>query len=54
MFFRGWLLNEVKTIIMVTHDMGLKSRFTRCLTFVDGELQPETQADAKPKRSRKK
>ncbi len=43
-----------KTIIMVTHDMGLKSRFTRCLTLVDGELQPETQADAKPKRSRKK
>lgn len=43
-----------KTIIMVTHDMGLKSRFTRCLTLVDGELQPETQADTKPKRSRKK
>lgn len=43
-----------KTIIMVTHDMGLKSRFTRCLTLVDGELLPETQADAKPKRSRKK
>ena len=43
-----------KTIIMVTHDMGLKSRFTRCLTLADGELLPETQADAKPKRSRKK
>ncbi|MBN8581020.1 MAG: ABC transporter ATP-binding protein [Anaerolineae bacterium] len=43
-----------KTIIMVTHDMGLKSRFTRCLTLVDGDLQPEAQADAKPKRSRKK
>lgn len=43
-----------KTIIMVTHDMGLKSRFTRSLTLVDGELQPETQTDVKPKRSRKK
>lgn len=28
-----------KTIVMVTHDMGLKNRFTRCLTLVDGELQ---------------
>lgn len=43
-----------KTIVMVTHDMGLKNRFTRCLTLVDGELQPETGADSKPKRSRRK
>ncbi|MBI2332803.1 MAG: ABC transporter ATP-binding protein [Chloroflexi bacterium] len=42
-----------KTIIMVTHDMSLKSRFTRCLTLVDGELQDEVKVDAKPKRSRK-
>lgn len=42
-----------KTIIMVTHDVSLKSRFTRCLTLVDGELQDEVPADAKPKRSRK-
>jgi len=42
-----------KTIVMVTHDMGLKSRFSRCLTLVDGELQDEVPADAKPKRSRK-
>lgn len=43
-----------KTIIMVTHDMGLKSRFTRCLTLVDGELQDEIKPDVKPKRSRRK
>ena len=42
-----------KTIVMVTHDMGLKSRFSRCLTLVDGELQNEIKADAKSKRSRK-
>ena len=42
-----------KTIIMVTHDMGLKGRFTRCLTLVDGELQAEAPAEAKPKGRRK-
>ncbi|MFN8399086.1 MAG: hypothetical protein U0X74_03655 [Anaerolineales bacterium] len=42
-----------KTIVMVTHDMGLKNRFSRCLTLVDGELQNEIKVDAKPKRSRK-
>ena len=42
-----------KTIVMVTHDMSLKSRFTRCLTLVDGELKGEVKVDAKPKRSHK-
>lgn len=42
-----------KTIVMVTHDMSLKSRFTRCLTLVDGELQGEDKMDAKPKGRRK-
>jgi len=42
-----------KTIIMVTHDMGLKSRFSRCLTLTDGELEDEVQADVKPKAKRK-
>jgi putative ABC transport system ATP-binding protein len=43
-----------KTIIMVTHDVSLKSRFTRCLTLVDGELLDEVKVvDVKPKRSRK-
>lgn len=43
-----------KTIIMVTHDMSLKSRFSRCLTLVDGELFNEVKDEAKPKRNRKK
>ena len=43
-----------KTIIMVTHDMSLKSRFTRSLTLVDGELAVKNEADDKPKRSRTK
>lgn len=42
-----------KTIIMVTHDMGLKSRFTRCLTLADGELQDEITPSAKAKGRRK-
>jgi putative ABC transport system ATP-binding protein len=42
-----------KTIVMVTHDMSLKSRFSRCLTLVDGELEHEIKVDAKPKRNRK-
>ena len=42
-----------KTIVMVTHDMSLKNRFTRCLTLVDGELKGEVKVDAKPKRSHK-
>jgi len=33
------LVNEQgKTIVMVTHDMGLVSRFSRALTIADGEL----------------
>lgn len=42
-----------KTIVMVTHDMGLKSRFTRCLTLVDGDLQDEIMPPAKTKGRRK-
>ena len=43
-----------KTIIMVTHDVSLKSRFTRCLTLVDGDLQNEDKAGMTPKGKRKK
>ncbi|HMZ06827.1 MAG TPA: ABC transporter ATP-binding protein [Anaerolineales bacterium] len=42
-----------KTIVMVTHDMGLKSRFTRHLTLMDGELQDEVTPPAKTKGRRK-
>jgi len=43
-----------KTIIMVTHDASLKSRFSRCLTLTDGELQDEeVKVNIKPKGKRK-
>lgn len=42
-----------KTIIMVTHDMGLTSRFTRALTLVDGELVTKAESNVNSKRSRK-
>lgn len=42
-----------KTIIMVTHDMSLKNRFSRYLSLVDGELLDSEKPDASPKRSRK-
>lgn len=43
-----------KTIIMVTHDMTLRTRFSRCLTIVDGELSHEPRADIKSEGRRKK
>jgi putative ABC transport system ATP-binding protein len=36
--FEHLVQDQGKTIIMVTHDMGLASRFTRSLTIADGEL----------------
>jgi len=36
------LVERGKTIIMVTHDMGLQPRFSRHLLIVDGEIIPET------------
>ena len=44
-----------KTLLMVTHDMGLASRFTRSLTITDGELvagEPELQLDKTVRRRR--
>jgi putative ABC transport system ATP-binding protein len=35
------LVERGKTIIMVTHDMGLKSRFSRHLLIADGEIVDE-------------
>ncbi|MBL8063612.1 MAG: ABC transporter ATP-binding protein [Anaerolineales bacterium] len=52
--FSHLVADRGKTIVMVTHDMGLKSRFTRYLTITDGELEPPSVEDSKPKRSRKK
>ncbi len=41
--FEHLVVNEGKTIIMVTHDMGLTSRFSRSLTITDGELTADTE-----------
>ena len=35
------LVERGKTIIMVTHDMGLQPRFSRHLLITDGEIVPE-------------
>ncbi|MCQ3938870.1 MAG: ABC transporter ATP-binding protein [Chloroflexi bacterium] len=43
-----------KTIIMVTHDMGLAGRFSRALTLADGELQGERNVDVRLKGRRRK
>ncbi len=36
--FEHLVSEQGKTIIMVTHDMGLSNRFSRALTITDGEL----------------
>jgi len=52
--FEHLVTDKGKTIIMVTHDMGLVGRFSRCLTIADGELLAESAPQLKPaKRSRK-
>jgi putative ABC transport system ATP-binding protein len=43
--FEHLVSDQGKTIIMVTHDMGLASRFSRSLTIADGELLLETESD---------
>jgi putative ABC transport system ATP-binding protein len=43
--FEHLVNDQGKTIIMVTHDMGLASRFSRSLTIADGELL-EAQTDS--------
>lgn len=40
--FEHLVSEQNKTIIMVTHDMGLASRFSRSLTITDGEIAAET------------
>jgi putative ABC transport system ATP-binding protein len=43
--FEHLVSDQGKTIIMVTHEMGLVSRFSRSLTIADGELLLETESD---------
>jgi putative ABC transport system ATP-binding protein len=52
--FEHLVTERGKTIIMVTHEMGLASRFSRCLTLADGELVTDVEPDTKTKRSRRK
>ena len=40
--FEHLVRDQGKTIVMVTHDVGLVTRFSRSLTIADGELLPET------------
>ena len=42
--FEHLVSDQGKTIIMVTHDMGLTSRFSRNMTIADGELDSGTEA----------
>lgn len=41
--FEHLVSEQGKTILMVTHDESLTSRFTRTLGIVDGELEPITE-----------
>jgi putative ABC transport system ATP-binding protein len=42
--FEHLVSDQGKTIIMVTHDIGLVNRFSRSLTIADGELLTETES----------
>jgi putative ABC transport system ATP-binding protein len=52
--FEHLVSDQGKTIVMVTHDESLKSRFTRTLGIADGELDSNTEPAKESKRSRKK
>jgi len=39
--FEHLVSDQGKTIIMVTHEMGLVNRFSRSLVIADGELQSD-------------
>ena len=44
--FEHLVTDRGKTIVMVTHDSSLASRFSRCLTLADGELASSPTARA--------
>ncbi len=44
--FEHLVTERSKTIVMVTHDQSLASRFSRTLRIVDGELDSQLEADA--------
>lgn len=43
--FEHLVTKQGKTIVMVTHDLGLTSRFSRSIKIVDGELAGEVDSD---------
>ena len=42
--FEHLVADRGKTIVMVTHDNGLSTRFSHCLQLVDGEIAGETDS----------
>ncbi len=48
--FEHLVHDQGKTIIMVTHDMGLAGRFSRNLTITDGELS-DSKPESKPEKT---
>jgi putative ABC transport system ATP-binding protein len=46
--FEQLVTEQGKTIVMVTHDESLKSRFSRTVRIVDGELDPAFEAVSQP------
>ena len=47
--FSHLVADQGKTIVMVTHDMGLASRFTRSLVITDGEFDSKESLELEPK-----
>ena len=43
--FERLVREQGKTIVMVTHDMGLAPRFSHYLTLADGEIVGDSQAE---------
>ena len=52
--FEHLVTDQGKTIVMVTHDVGLMNRFSRSLTIADGELLSEAEADSTSEKRRMK
>ncbi len=46
--FEHLVTERGKTIVMVTHDQSLASRFSRTLRIVDGELETDTESEQNP------
>ena len=51
--FEHLVHDQGKTIVMVTHDMGLAGRFSRNLTLTDGELL-DSKSESKPDKTVKR